>query len=227
MRPHIEYFVQFWVTQYKTHTTILEGVQRAPGRSVAYSTWCRRGWERAGFACSGEWKVNRDHLAKYLMCGYRADRARVLPYQVQTKQIRGNGQNMQNKKFLIDNQRMFFTMKVVKHWNRLPRACCRISSPHRHPELIWAWHRVTYHSQLPRFFEWVHMWGEMSSRHSFQTYSVILSWNEADGKQVWFFFKKKEKTYHFELESSTELNKVTLCWHQNTQTWFRSIRMLW
>lgn len=94
--------------------------------------------ERAGFACSEGWKVNGDHLAKYLMCGYRADGARVLPYQVQTKQIRGNGQNMQNKKFLIDNQRIFFTMKVVKHWNRLPRVCCRISSPHRHPELIWA-----------------------------------------------------------------------------------------
>lgn len=34
----VEYLIWFWATQYKTHADILEGVQMAPGRSVAYRT---------------------------------------------------------------------------------------------------------------------------------------------------------------------------------------------
>lgn len=140
----MEYFVQSGTTQNKTDADILEGVQRVPRRSVAHSWWHRRkGWESQVHSL---WRTeaNRDLLTEYLMCGYRRDGDRALPCKVQN-QIRGNGWN---KKFWIDNKKILFTMNVAKCSNWLPRVHCRISSPERWSELIWAWHRATCHSQL-------------------------------------------------------------------------------
>lgn len=144
VRPHMEYFVQSGMTQDKTDTDILEGVRRAPGRSVAHSWWHRRtGWDSRVHSL---WRteVNRHLLTEYLMGGYRMDGDRALPYEVQN-QIRGIGWN---KKFWIDSKKICFTMNVAKCSNRLPTVHCRISSPQRWSELIWAWHRATCHSQV-------------------------------------------------------------------------------
>lgn len=130
--------------QDKTDSDILEEVRWAPGMSIAHRWWHRRkGWESWLHSL---WRrgVNRDLLREYLMCGYRMDRDRALPCKVQNH-VRGNGWS---KKFWIDNKKIFFTMNVAKCSNRLPRVHCRISSPQRWSEVIWACHRATCHSQV-------------------------------------------------------------------------------
>ena len=57
---------------------------------------------------------------QYLRGAYRKD-GEGLFTRVCSDRTRGNSSKLKEGRFRLDVRKKFFTMKVVKHWNRLPR----------------------------------------------------------------------------------------------------------
>jgi len=57
---------------------------------------------------------------QYLKAAYRKDGEGPFT-RVCSDRTRGNGCKLKDDRFRLDIRKKFFTMRVVKHWNRLPR----------------------------------------------------------------------------------------------------------
>ncbi|KAK4824715.1 hypothetical protein QYF61_017941 [Mycteria americana] len=99
VRPHLENFVQFWPPQNK--------------RDMA---------ERAGTVQPGAEKAQGDliNVYKHLQRGGIEDRARLLSV-VPSGRTRGNRHKPKHRRFPLNIRKHFFTVRMTKHWHRLPR----------------------------------------------------------------------------------------------------------
>ena len=61
-----------------------------------------------------------NNICKYLKCGRQRDMANLFS-AVCGVRARGNGHKLEHRKFCINIQRNFFTVRVMEHWIRLPR----------------------------------------------------------------------------------------------------------
>ena len=57
---------------------------------------------------------------KYLRCGRQRDKARFFSV-VHGNRTRGSGHKLKHRKFRTNVCKNFFTVRVMEHWNRLPR----------------------------------------------------------------------------------------------------------